>query len=161
MFLAFGALSAFGQTEKARLIDEIGVIPCGEYMARLDGLFQAYSNSPGSKIYVIYYEGVTENVRDKKSEKMIIVPKIPIRGSALNKAKAVPLYLKKTRKLSKDQIILIDGGFKEEFQLALWLVPVGANAPEPTPTVDAETVKLKSGNPARTPDIASCYSGYE
>ena len=161
----FFALSVFGQEKEARKVDEFGRIPCGEFMARMDSLYQYYKlkNLEDAKIYVIFYEDNETEVEiwNKKLKKLEPKRLAPIRGEALNLAKAVPLYLGKVYKFSNDSIILIDGGFREKFTNEIWIVPKGIEAPKPTPTVDAKDVKFKDSKPRKTPDYTGCYDGYK
>lgn len=161
-FLLLG-LSVFGQSPEAQKFDEFGRIQCGEFMARMDGIYQAFRNAPGSKIYIIYYEdNETESkVWNKRLKKNETLRRAPIRGSALNLAKAIPHYLVKMRKLSPTDFVLIDGGFRENYANEIWIAPNGAQTPQPTPTVAADSVRFRAGKPRRTPDFTGCYDGYK
>lgn len=49
----------------------------------------------------------------------------------------------KNRRLSANRVTFIDGGFRENLSVELWLMEKGKSPPIPTPTVDAKDVKLK------------------
>jgi hypothetical protein len=38
-------------------------------------------------------------------------------------------------KFEEGQVVLVDGGYREEAMMELWIVPEGAEAPQPSPTV--------------------------
>jgi hypothetical protein len=163
LFLIFCFSNVFGQAKEAQKFDEFGRIQCGEFMARMDTIYQAFRDAADSKIYIIYYEdnGMQYTVWNKKLKKNEIKRRAPIRGSALNLAKAIPFYLIKMRKLSPKDFVFIDGGFRESFANEIWIVPNGAEKPQPTPTVAAESVRFSTLKPRRTPDFTGCYEGYE
>ena len=50
-------------------------------------------------------------------------------------------YLVAKRGINSPQIIVLNGGFREEDCVELWIVPSGASPPQATPTVQAGDVK--------------------
>ncbi|MBV8857759.1 MAG: hypothetical protein JOZ02_12560, partial [Acidobacteria bacterium] len=48
--------------------------------------------------------------------------------------------------ITADRIVTVDGGYREELTVELWVVPSGATPPAASPTVDPSEVK-----PARAP----------
>jgi len=173
-FLSFLLLFSFAfnvlaQEKEARLIGELGVNPCGHMLMYLDGIYNEWQNSQNSKIYVVYYGGRFRKTTfwDKKTKVNKIRLKNPHRDDALNRAKAIPLYLTtqegfpaEIRNSLKNKIILINGGFRQDFGMEIWLVPTGAALPEPTPTIDEKNVKFRNGKPSGTPDYKRCYDAY-
>lgn len=159
--------AAFTQTEKARQIDEFSRIPCGDFTSRMAGIFYESQNSPDSKIYVIYYGGRfrRENIWNKKTKKNDKVKlNYPHREDGLNWAKAIPLYLTsgdtnetKAYQLPKDRFVLVNGGFRENTGVEIWLVPENAESPKPTPTISEKDVKFRNDKPFGTPRYSSCY----
>jgi len=61
------------------------------------------------------------------------------------------------RNLLKDKIILVNGGFRENLGVEIWLVPTDAELPEPTPDVAESDIKFRKGKPIITPDYTRCY----
>jgi hypothetical protein len=55
-------------------------------------------------------------------------------------------YLVTQRGIDASRIVVVNGGFREEDSVELWIVPSGAAAPKPTPTVQAGDV-----NPTKAP----------
>lgn len=125
-------------------------------------------NSPDSKIYVVYYGGKfrKEYLLNKKTNNLDRVQlKYPHREDGLNWAKSIPLYLTTeetypaaTRDSFKDKIILINGGFREDTAVEIWLVPKDAKPPKPTPDTDEKDIKFRGGKPRRVPNFTNCYS---
>ncbi len=150
--------SVSAQTKEARKIDEFGKIPCGDFDSRMDGHYQDYKNSLNSKIYVIFYEEQNHLTFTDKREEII---KNPRRGNALNRAKEIPLYLKTIYKMPKDKVVLLNGGFRKDFELEIWIVPKNAELPKSSPTVDEKDVKFDEGKPIRTRNCARAYDGYK
>lgn len=50
-----------------------------------------------------------------------------------------------------ERIAFIDGGFREKPSIELWVVPVGADAPRATPTVNAKEIVFPKAPPAKKP----------
>jgi hypothetical protein len=151
--------SVSAQTKEARKIAELGKVQCGFFNALMDGIHETYKKLPDSKIYVIYYEELNYLAFVNGSNEATLVK--PRRGNALNRAKEVSLFLTTEYKLPKNKIILIDGGFKKDFELEVWLVPKDAKLPKPSPTVDEKDVKFREGKPVRTRNCARAYDGYK
>jgi hypothetical protein len=49
-------------------------------------------------------------------------------------------YLITQRGIDGSRIVTVNGGFREDDSVELWIVPSGAAAPRPTPTVQAGDV---------------------
>jgi hypothetical protein len=97
--------------------------------ARLDNLAVQLQNDPSASAYIIAYAG--RNSR---------------RGEANRLLTRARDYLVTQRRINSSQIIVLNGGFREEDCVELWIVPRGALPPQPTPTVQAGDV-----NPGREP----------
>lgn len=97
--------------------------------ARLDNLAVQLQNDPSASAYIIAYAG--RNSR---------------RGEANRLLTRARDYLVTQRDINSSQIVVVNGGFREEDCVELWIVPSGALPPQPTPTVQPGDV-----NPAREP----------
>lgn len=161
-------LNISAQDKEAKEIDEFGILACGDMMARMDALFDEYKQNPESEIYVIYYGARYRrklvDYDKKKKEFSKLELSYPHRDDGLNRAKAIPLYLttysgysENYRNSIKDKIKLIDGGFRENLEIELWLVPKGAELPRPTPLIDEKYIKFRKGKPYPIPKYACCY----
>jgi hypothetical protein len=153
-------ISVFSQT--AAKIDEIPKLPCGGMMLHMDNYHQELKEKPQNKLYVIYYEEKNHqiSVYNPKTKKEEIHLENPRFGNALNRAKEIPLYLKTMYKVPNSRIVLIDGGFRDEFTLEIWSVPEGAEIPKATPTVERKEVKFSEKKPLHVRNLARCYDGY-
>jgi hypothetical protein len=170
IFICVLAFSASAQNKEARQIDEFGVVPCGEMLGRMQLIFIESQNEPNSQIYVVYYGARfrKEELRNKKTNQVDRVQlKYPHREDALNRAKAIPLFLTtvesyplSVRNAFKDKIVLIDGGYQQNIKMEVWLVPKDAAPPKPSPTIDEKDVKFRTDKPFGTPDWKRCYDAY-
>jgi len=159
--------SVFAQN--AALYGTLGKTPCGNFIAWMDGIIQASEKSPDSKIYLVYYGERFRKVDSKTNKKDFEVIKLEYahRDDGLNWAKAIPFYMANAERVQpelraslKDKIVLLDGGFRENTEVEIWLVPNAAELPTPTPTVAAKDIKFKTDKPRSVPDFSCCYCGY-
>ena len=97
--------------------------------ARLDNLAVELQADPSTTTYVIAYGGRTSRV-----------------GQADLLGSRARDYLVAQRGIDQSRIVVINGGFREEDCVELWIIPSGAIPPQPTPTVSAGDVR-----PAPTP----------
>lgn len=160
LFVLLFSISASSQTSKK--IDEFSDgIPCGEMSMRIDSYLHELHNKPQNKLYVIYYEGITSvsvyNSETKEYDKILKKSRF---GSALSRAKEIPLYLKMAYKIPKNRVILINGGFRRELELEVWSVSDGAEIPKPTSTIERKDIKFAKGKPYGVRKLALCYAGY-
>jgi len=54
-------------------------------------------------------------------------------------------YLVERRRISSERVIVIDGGYREEFQVVLWVIPAEMTPPEPSLTIPAKDIKFQKG----------------
>lgn len=94
--------------------------------ARLDNLAVELQNDPTTTTYVFAYGGRTSPI-----------------GQADRLLARARDYLVTQRGIDASRIILVNGGFREEDCVELWVVPRGATAPQPTPTVQPGDVRPK------------------
>ncbi|MBC8029345.1 MAG: hypothetical protein H7Z16_04480 [Pyrinomonadaceae bacterium] len=97
--------------------------------ARLDNLAVELQNDPSTTTYVIAYGGRSSRI-----------------GQAAMLGDRARDYLVTNRGIDQSRIVVVNGGFREEDCVELYVVPSGATAPVATPTVDAGDVR-----PAPTP----------
>lgn len=103
---------------EARKVDEYGKLTPKEENERLDKFTIELQMDPTSQSYIIAYGGRTSRAGDAQK--------------AANKAKD---YLVNKRGLDPGRIVTVDGGYREQSAIELWLVPSRAPLPKPTPTV--------------------------
>jgi hypothetical protein len=100
--------------------------------ARLDNLAVELQADPTAMTYVIAYGGRTSRIGQ---------------GDLLG-ARARD-YLAANRGIDQSRITVINGGFREEDCVELWIIPSGATPPQPTPTVQAGDVRPAGPTPRR------------
>lgn len=96
--------------------------------ARLDNLAVDLQNDPSNSTYIIAYGGRTSRM-----------------GQADLLGARARDYLVAQRGIDQSRITVINGGFREEDCVELWVVPSGATLPQPTPTVQPGDVRPASG----------------
>ena len=72
-----------------------------------------------------------------------------IRGYASTALRRMKTYLG-TLGVPSDRVGTMDGGFREEPGYEIWVVPVGAETPKPTPTIDRKDIVFPKTTPSRT-----------
>ena len=92
--------------------------------ARLDNLAIELQNDPTAKTYVIAYGGRTSRI-----------------GQADLLGDRARNYLVTNRGIDQSRITVMNGGFREEDCVELWIIPSGATPPQPSPTVQAGDVR--------------------
>jgi len=92
--------------------------------ARLDNLAVELQNDPSATTYIFAYGGRTSRV-----------------GQADRLSARAKDYLVTRRGIDSARIIVVNGGFREEDCVELWLVPSGATPPQPRPTLQPGDVR--------------------
>jgi hypothetical protein len=115
---------SFPETPRARKIDEYGRIQFNDEKARLDNFAIELQNDPTATGYIIAYGG-----------------RVGRRGEAQARADRAKNYLVNQRGIDPSRIQTIDGGFREDLTVELWIAPSGATQPELSPSVDPSEVR--------------------
>ena len=92
--------------------------------ARLDNLAVELQNDPSTTTHIFAYGGRTSPT-----------------GQADRLLKRAKDYLVSQRGIDTSRIVLVNGGYREEDCVEVWIVPRGATPPRPTPTVQPGEVK--------------------
>jgi hypothetical protein len=111
----------------AREFDECNSCTYDDQKARLDNLAVELQNDPSTRAYVIAYGG--------RMSPLGQVERLMSRARE---------YLISQRGIDASRFTIVNGGFREDDSVELWIVPSGAAVPRATPTVQAGEV-----NPAR------------
>lgn len=110
--------------EPAREFDVCCNCTFDDQKARLDNLAVELQNDPSTTAYIIAYAG---------------------RGSRAGEANRLGAraldYLTSQRGMDKSRIVVLNGGYREQDCVELWIVPRGATPPQPRPTVQAGDIK--------------------
>ncbi|HKG58627.1 MAG TPA: PEGA domain-containing protein [Pyrinomonadaceae bacterium] len=110
----------------AREFDECNNCTFDDQKARLDNLAVELQNDPTTRAYIIAYGGRMSPVG--QVEKL------------MNRARE---YMVTQRGIDASRLSVVNGGYREEDSVELWIVPSGAAVPQATPTVQAGEVKRR------------------
>jgi hypothetical protein len=116
--------TSFKVTPTSRKVDEYGNIRFNDEKARLDNFAIELQNDPTSQGYLICYGG-------RRGRK----------GEATARCDRAKNYLVSTRGIDASRIVTVDGGYRENLTVELWVVPSGATPPTATPTVQPSEVR--------------------
>lgn len=120
--------------EGARKVDEYGAVQCEDEMARLDNYLNEFQNSPEARIAVIVYGGRRDTRRNEVRARMA----------------RIKYYLTVARGTDARRMVILDGGFRKNFTVELWLIPASSDASSlPAPTVRPQDVRYKKGRVAK------------
>ena len=108
----------------AQEFDECNNCTFDDQKARLDNLAVELQNDPSTRAYIIAYGG-----------RMSPLGQVEM---LMSRARD---YLVTQRGIDASRFVVVNGGFREEDSVELWMVPSGAAAPQATPTVQAGEVK--------------------
>ncbi len=101
-----------------REYDEFPVVAFDDIKARLDLYASELQNAPDTTAYVFVYGGRTS--RTGEADKLV------------ERSRS---YLVTNRGIDSSRLVIANGGYRENAQYELWLVPPGADLPQPAPTV--------------------------
>lgn len=116
--------SAEGQSNdlSSRKVDSYGDISTDDEMAHLDNFELELRNTINAQAYIIVYSSREDPP-----------------GKSRRYALRAKYYLTELRGTDPKRIIAIDGGYRGDFIIELWIVPKGTRAPIPTPTVSKQS----------------------
>jgi hypothetical protein len=117
----------------ARQFDKFGDINCEDEMTHLDRFALQLENEPGAQGYIIFYGGRSYHGR------------LARRGESEERAGRLRAYLLKNRGVDSDRIVMINGGYREQWVAELWIAPAGSNPPTATPKVRIRDMKFRRG----------------
>ncbi|HEX8137489.1 MAG TPA: hypothetical protein VF544_07865 [Pyrinomonadaceae bacterium] len=116
-----------------RKFDEFPNLAFDDQKARLDNLAIELANSPDATGHIIVYSGRTSRA-----------------GQAQRLGERARVYLTRTRGVDPSRIVITDGGYREADEFEIWIVPQGAQVPQPSPTVQASEAQ-PGAQPRTTP----------
>ncbi len=135
MLLVFIGSAASPGFEPTRPFDEFGDIKCEDEMARLDNFAVQLQNEPTAKGLIVIYGGRRFRGR------------LPMEGEADARAARLKTYLVERRGIPRDQIMVVNWGYTEEWTVQLWMVPHGATIPDRIRTIPINEIKFRKGKP--------------
>lgn len=116
-----------------RAFDEFGDVNCESEMARLDNFAVTLQNEPSAKGLIVVYGG------------RLFRGRLPKQGEADARAARLKPYLVERRGIPKDQIMVVNWGYTDEWHVQLWIVPYGATIPDRKPTISIKEIKFRKG----------------
>jgi hypothetical protein len=135
IFLLSLVLSAKGSTSvnPTQKFDEFGDLKCEDEYARLDNFALHLQQEPNAKGVIFFHGGKTFR------------GKLPRRDDAAARAARLKTYLVQRRGIPTNQVLVIDGGYAEEWRVEIWVVPPGASMPTPNPLIPIKQIKFRKG----------------
>ncbi len=132
---AFASASRFPPVPSptsSRKIDEYGNLLWRDEKARLDNIAIEVRNSPRAIAYLVCYGGRRARV-----------------GEARRRCARAAGYLVTTGGIEASRVSMMDGGFREDLSVELWVLPMGSSLPTASPTVDPSEVTIIGDAPRR------------
>ncbi len=116
----------------AKKVDEFGDLPQQDEEGKLGSIISYLAQGTPDRVYIIGYAG-RNNVRGYA-------------GDVLRRMKA---FIAKAG--PADRVVAVDGGFREQPAYEIWIVPIGAESPKATPTVDRKDIVYPKPPPKTPP----------
>jgi hypothetical protein len=137
---------AFAQAD-ARKFAEVGEIPCDDVKSYLDQLSVELQNDRTARAYIIYYGGKSyrNNIWNERRREYVAKRLLPKRGEAEARVSFWKPYLMKTRSVEGSRIEVINGGYRVNPVVEIWIVPTGVKPPRPAPTLKEVDIKFRRG----------------
>lgn len=105
--------------------DEYGALSFEDEKARLDNFAIQIQNQSGTVGFIIAYAGRRARV-----------------GEAHARANRAKEYLERRRNIDVGRVVAIDGGYREDSSVELFVGPTEAAKPDPTPTIQLSEVQI-------------------
>ncbi|MBV8857420.1 MAG: hypothetical protein JOZ02_10850 [Acidobacteria bacterium] len=111
------------------LFDRFGHVRCKEEVVRLDNYIEALKGKPDTAAIIIGYGGRNDTKRNEIVSRLL----------------GIKNYLIKS-KISNNRIIILNGGYREELNIELWILPNKENATLLLhSTIRSQDVRFKKG----------------
>lgn len=107
-------------------LDSFGEIGLDDLWARLDNVAIRMNNAPKVILYIVVYGG-----------------KVTKFGELKERPKPILFYLERTHKMDIQRIKIVEGGFREKFEIELWESRTKKMSPPLFPTISPEKVIFK------------------
>jgi hypothetical protein len=113
---------------ESRNIDEVNNYNWEELMLRLDFCAVLLQNEPAASAYIIVYDGQRSR-----------------HGEVQGWMHCIKNYMEKLRGMASNRVRVVNGGYREDKAVELWLVTPADNLPKATPTINPKDVKFRKG----------------
>lgn len=117
-----------------RKLDEYGNISWSDERARLDNFTIAVLDNPSARGYLLCYGG-----------------RVGRPGEARRRCRRAKNYVSGHRGVEAARLVIVDGGFREDLTVELWVIPPGISPPPASPTVDPREVRFVKRGYKRRP----------
>ena len=117
-----------------RKLDEYGNIRWNDERARLDNFAIAVQDDPSARGYLLCYGG-----------------RVGRAGEAARRCRRAKNYVSGYRGIDAARVVTVDGGFREDLTVELWVIPPGVSAPQAVPTVDPREIRFVRRSYKRRP----------
>lgn len=114
----------------ARKFDEFPSVAYDDDKARLDNLAIELQNNPDAQAHIITYSGRTSRA-----------------GQAERLADRARAYLTQQRGIDPNRLTIVNGGYRDADTYEMWIVPQGAQSPQPSPTVSPSEARPATSAP--------------
>ena len=141
MLLIFPITVSSQTSNQAQKVDEFGITNCDDWMARSENLSSKMREDESSLGYIIYYGGRV-NIQPYGSPH---TRRLPRRGEAFARAAAIKSRYVNSLGIDGNRIMLLNGGYRENWTVELWLVPKGGRPPLPTPSLKESVIRFRKG----------------
>lgn len=139
-------ISVFAQSKETQKIDEFGIVSCDSGTGHLDRLLYALSRKPDTKAYIISYDGY--RISSLNNKKHIIhewsLPRIRVYKQYIDSVLRNSYSKPKEHYIDESRIVYLDGGYRAEHRVEIWLIPEGSNTPELAPTVNIKDKSFRN-----------------
>jgi hypothetical protein len=119
---------------QAVIFDRVPPVTYDDLKARLDNLAIELQNTPNAQGYIFVYTAPSS--RPGQSERL---------------AKRVSDYLVVKRQIDSSRLVIVNGGNRDTDFYEFWIVPQGAQPPQPTPSLSGNAVAPTETAPTRRP----------
>ena len=113
---------------ESRKIDEINNYNWEDLMLRLDFCAVLLQNEPAASAYIIVYDGQRSR-----------------RGEVQGWMHCIKNYLVKLRGMDSNRIRIVNGGYRGNKAVEMWLVTPADSLPKARPTIKPKDVKFRKG----------------
>jgi hypothetical protein len=145
LFVLIISFVSFARSQsKAYLIDELENPSCEGYLASMDNVTIQAKKYPASRLIIFVYEGKVDRTVYQKNGKVSTRLSLPEHGLGDMRIRSMKKYLG-SRGAALERFFFFPEHFREKLSVEIWMVPEGASAPEPTPSI--ETMKYRKGRP--------------
>ncbi len=136
LLISFISATNRAQFNEATKVEEFGDLGCDDLLVRLDYFANDVMKRSQSRGYIVVYEGKHVHNIYRRGEFIKTVTSLPRFGESTTQSNLMLMHLFRFRGFSRDKFLVISGGFRESYEVELWLVPKGALPPKISPTLE-------------------------